>query len=95
MEQRDANTGTAVETVLPIAPLTCGPYDRFVVNSADNGILDTTTGFTLCYLPVRMFNAEWTASSKTSIAFATDSDIYVLHFPPWMLSADSQIVETQ
>ena len=67
------------------------PYDRFVVTS-DKWIKDTTTGLALCYPPIAIFESTrvWTASSQTSIAFATQTDIYVMHFPPWMLSAASR-----
>jgi WD40 repeat protein len=91
LQQPDAFTGTIAEGMLPRDPHQAArnPYDRFVVGS-DGWIIDTTTGLALFYLPSGKFNftTTWTASSQTSMVFGTDDGIYLIHFPPWMLSGD-------
>ncbi|KIM82227.1 hypothetical protein PILCRDRAFT_473452 [Piloderma croceum F 1598] len=90
-QQPSAFTGTVAEGLLPRDPHQAArsPYDRFVLGS-DGWIIDTATGLALCYLPFGKFNftTTWTASSQTSMVLGTDDGIYLIHFPPWMLSGD-------
>ena len=87
LEQWDATTGTGIETISPRVACKCGVFDRFVVDCDNMWITDVTTGFALSCPPLAMANVILTTSSQTSVAFATDTELYVMHFPVWMLTS--------
>ncbi|KIM86469.1 hypothetical protein PILCRDRAFT_327664 [Piloderma croceum F 1598] len=84
LREWDAITGATIESSHSSTILKCKPFDRFIVDK-ERYVRDTTTGLRLLRLPNKLEGLSLSASSQTSIAFSTDTDIHVVHFPPWML----------
>ena len=89
LKQWDAITGTAITTQRTNI-CTWAVIDRPVFNQHAMWISDLTTGFALSYPPVAISVRVPPTSSQTSLAFATLTNFYIINFPPWMLSAESQ-----
>jgi WD40 repeat protein len=84
-KQWDAIEGAEIAT-WPTNILACGAIDRFTFCRPTGWIIDLTTGFHLSYPPVPLIFGMRSSSSQTSVAFATSTNIYIIHFPPRMLS---------
>jgi WD40 repeat protein len=89
----DAKSGTQGPRSVEFSPdgTTIGlRTDRFVVDG-NMCVKDITTGFTLSRLPATITKIRFSASSQTSITFLTDSELFIMHFPPRMLSHDGKM----
>lgn len=64
----------------------CGAIDRFTFCRSSGWIIDLTTGFYLSFPTVPLTYGMRSSSSQTSIAFITSNNIYIIHYPPRMLS---------
>ncbi|KIM82264.1 hypothetical protein PILCRDRAFT_474447 [Piloderma croceum F 1598] len=84
-KQWDAITGDCIAT-RPTNVHPCGAIDRFTFCRPSGWIIDLTTGFYLSYPTVPLISGMCSSSSQTSVAFATSNNIYIIHYPPRMLS---------
>jgi hypothetical protein len=85
LQQWDATTGAEIATQ-PANILACGAIERLAFNQPRGCVIDLTTGRYLLYPTVPRTLDVCSTSSQTSLAFATLANIYIIHFPPWMLS---------
>jgi len=89
LKQWDATTGAEI-TTQPANILPCGAIERLAFGQFTDWVIDLTTGLYLSYpsLPLTTAIQVPSTSSQTSLAFATLDNIYIIHFPPRMLSSD-------
>jgi WD40 repeat protein len=86
--QWDAASGTriTVESQLPRAQCLCRAQDRFILDF-NNWIIDTDTFKPITRLASITDTVQVTASSRTSMAFVTHANTFVLNLPPNVLTA--------
>jgi WD40 repeat protein len=91
LREWDAITGTTI-TTRNAHMFMCSGIDRLVFDESALWITDLSTRLALSYPPVAIAVSVPPTSSQTSIAFSTLTNIYIIHFPPQMLSQQPEIL---